>query len=329
MIARGAYNQPVRNVSGEAVPPFAVMQVAGFVEFAGRDWFTVVKPDGDGKIYLVNGPTEIPASGDSATGAACLLTRDIAAHALYDETPETTGDPVVVPAINEEWGPKAGSWRLHRGQTGFLIIGDVQGESASAPGLPVVASTKRVRVAAAPGETQVDDIIVGRTTDAVAESQETFAINRIQVESGVDPRTNPNDPFEAVTIQNTFAENYPVDKSIRAKRNKTTGLWHVIKQEAGGSAIVYGKLLADLSIFSASVQFQAKGRGDGGSINELLTGLNPTDIQGDAILDDDPPRYVFAGNVDGWCVAVKMTTPDRGEGWYFVGIQEPYRIPVV
>lgn len=108
-----AYDKPFYNNSGEAIPPFAVMQVDNWKDDANdRAYFRVKKPDGAGRQFIVNGPRQV-ASGGTGMG-----TRSPGAHASYNDA--------ATPAVDQEWGPVSGSWLLSSSGTGYVITGDLE-----------------------------------------------------------------------------------------------------------------------------------------------------------------------------------------------------------
>ena len=137
------YDRPFVNKSGENIPPYAVLQIAPAAggtsawvpNQAARDYFSVIKPNGDGSLYLVNGPSTIlpnkPGRGIRPHGHPALI------------------DPTITPVAGQSLGPVAGQWYLGEDASGFTVVGDIQGAGPSAPGVfPPVASTRRVRVSA-------------------------------------------------------------------------------------------------------------------------------------------------------------------------------------
>lgn len=126
------YEIPIFNAGSETIPAHAVVEVAGGMrEWEGRDYIKVQKPSEDGQRYFLNGPFPIKA------GKGGRATRDDGAYALC-------GDDV--PADNETWGAVKDKWQIGSEGSGILVIGDPKGTSASEPGMPATASTKRVRV---------------------------------------------------------------------------------------------------------------------------------------------------------------------------------------
>jgi hypothetical protein len=100
---------PVTNSSGEEIPAFACMQLAGFTLAADNSYaYDAVKPTRFGAQYqhVFNGPTPIPIG---KTGVA--VSGEMVA-ALYD-----TADGDVNPL--ESLGPRSGSWKLRRNTGGF------------------------------------------------------------------------------------------------------------------------------------------------------------------------------------------------------------------
>lgn len=149
----GFYGEKVYNDSGEAIPAFGVVQCSGFISFQGKEWFKVKKPDANGRIYFINGPFEIAASGDARTGNAANPFKSWGVEALFN--------PNLGPETNDALAPKAGQWYLDEAEApadgtasdrwAVIVIGDVVGDAPSQPGLPSSPSTKRVRVAAVGG----------------------------------------------------------------------------------------------------------------------------------------------------------------------------------
>lgn len=102
----------VYNNSGEIIPPYAVMQIEGAQAVATGKLVKVTKPDptDDNAGYLLNGASEIPI-GKTGVGIAPVD----AGYAYYDNAN--------TPAIGENWGPQASSWKLKKDELGFQIIG--------------------------------------------------------------------------------------------------------------------------------------------------------------------------------------------------------------
>ena len=107
----GTYELDVVNTSGSAIPPFSVMQLddSGESDHEGRLFIPVTQPDGEGKLYLINGPVELGIGG-----------RGKAANPVVPKWSKyTTGDS---PAINDEIGPVDGAWTLDEDGTGFIVL---------------------------------------------------------------------------------------------------------------------------------------------------------------------------------------------------------------
>src|SRR5574341_2013721 len=95
-----------KNNSGSLViPAFGLVRVVS-VDTDGV--LTVDRPSTDSEFCLVNGPTDIAASGYGA------CTNDFPVHALYE-----TGDGT--PTGGQEWGAGAASYKLRSGKAGFRI----------------------------------------------------------------------------------------------------------------------------------------------------------------------------------------------------------------
>lgn len=108
------YCLPVRNDSGEEVPPFAVMRATGVVERDGGLWVQkVTKPDTTfARLYLINGPAKIPVDG---YGMATDGRRYPCIVGISTDTANVAGG----------WGVSNASWTLRRNRPGnFTCIGE-------------------------------------------------------------------------------------------------------------------------------------------------------------------------------------------------------------
>lgn len=83
------------NTSGETIPAYAVMQISGWEDKDELGFLKVKKPDGEGKIYILNGTRPVASN---KTGRATSALNRMGAFALFDdaETPE----------VDEQWGPE-------------------------------------------------------------------------------------------------------------------------------------------------------------------------------------------------------------------------------
>lgn len=99
--------QPFLNDSGEAIPPWSLLEPTDF----NGIYHTVQKPTVDDSAWVfLNGSREIPIGGYGSG------TWDLPNLAKYEE-----GDGT--PAWGESWGSRAGFWGLSRGYEGFLMMG--------------------------------------------------------------------------------------------------------------------------------------------------------------------------------------------------------------
>lgn len=138
------YDRPFVNRSSETIPPYAVVQIAPssgsdawVPNQAARDYFSVIKPNDQGKLYLLNGPSHIPVNKPG---------RGVRAHGHHALVDPSIPLPIVA---GTTLGPMAGQWHLGAEGTGFVVVGDLQGSGASSPGVfPPVAATRRIRVTA-------------------------------------------------------------------------------------------------------------------------------------------------------------------------------------
>lgn len=106
------YNLPFVNDAGEAIPPFSIMQIgSGWTDTAERDYFNVVKPTADGRLWIINGPNEVADDYETGYGMATDAPGVLVAYGGG------------TPAAGEEWGPVDGSWEIEAGGTGYLILG--------------------------------------------------------------------------------------------------------------------------------------------------------------------------------------------------------------
>src|ERR1043165_7346379 len=98
------------NVSGQAVPPGAVVRVTGTDT---NGFITINQPNADSLANcLVSGPLGIVKDGIG------LCTAEGPVNATYDSAGGS-------PTLNDAWGTTASSWKLVKGKTGFQIIGNV------------------------------------------------------------------------------------------------------------------------------------------------------------------------------------------------------------
>lgn len=219
-MANPLYPRPFVNQSGETIPAFAIFEMGGWVDDSkGVSVFRAVKPTKDGKVYYVNGPVAV-ASGSNGWAAKAD------GHWILWEGNSS-------PQLNQEWGPRAGSWAIHAdGKGGFIINADPRGAAAPPPGFPTGSSTRRIR-AVEQAKAEVQNKIIGTAASTASESSPQFLINRIRVISGVDPRQDPNSQTETVTVQNIFRKAYVngVDE-VTAVQSKSDQLWYPEAAEA-------------------------------------------------------------------------------------------------
>lgn len=123
-IANPSLYQPrIAVVTGEAqIPPFGVVALVSESEGV----WTVGKTatNNNPHVYILGDKTLTNASGDKADATFWPWGR-----VAYEPADG-------VPAINEEWGPKAGSFYLHKDQQGFRITGGADGFTVAAVRIP-------------------------------------------------------------------------------------------------------------------------------------------------------------------------------------------------
>ena len=117
------------NVSGEAIPAEALLQITG-TDAGGR--FQVDKPSADSlPNLLVNGPTEI------ATGGYGSATFGTPMPVSYDDAH--------TPAVGEVWGSAANSWLLTKDKSGWAVVGDPDTERTTVPAARAAGSSRFAR----------------------------------------------------------------------------------------------------------------------------------------------------------------------------------------
>lgn len=306
------YDRPFVNTASETIPAFGVLEIGGWADDAGGlSVFQAIKPTKDGKLHLINGPTPVPV------GRKGWAARAHGVWALYEADQ--------APTINQEFGPKAGSWALHAdGKGGFIIVDDPRGTPASLPGLPVVASTLRIRVVEQ-AKAEVINRVQGTVASTVGENTPQFLINNIVVLSGVDPRQDPNSQTESIVVQNNLRKAYVngVDRVI-ATQSKSDQKWYVETSAGGGANRVHGRLYVDLLATDATATI----------VVERFTGAPPVDGSNRMLLNNvvdnlwvqptppGPTRYIWASNAG----AHISGTEFEGEWWIDV-VQSPTRKP--
>ncbi len=312
------YRRPFVNQSGETIPAFGVFEVGGWVDNSkGRSVFRAVKPTKDGKVYYVNGPLAVP---NGANGWAASADGH---WALYEGSSQ--------PQLNQEYGPKAGSWALHAdGKGGFVIIADPRGTAAPPPGFPTGFSSRRIRVKEQ-AKAEVVNRIQGTAASTATENSPQFLINKIVVLSGVDPRQDPSSEIEAITVQNNLRKAYTngVDRVI-ATQSKSDQKWYVETTPAGGGNVITGTLRTDLTTRMTEVTINVLGYSsenpadDTGGVkcfnpqDLIRPGLQPTEL-----------RYLFCGNAGAKVTAAQVTPQATGEpAWFLLTVQPPIKPPI-
>ncbi len=103
---------PVINTETDDCPPFAVVEILSVDASTG--FANIGKPSAsDTENVFFNGPTAIPANSKGQ------VTQTMPAIAAYQADNSDGADP----AHDEQWGTASGSWYLHKGKTGFRVIG--------------------------------------------------------------------------------------------------------------------------------------------------------------------------------------------------------------
>lgn len=104
-----------KNTSGMAVPARGIIQITDALTIGRARVLKAVRPineSADKLLYYINGPTQI---ANNKTGQA---TRGLTATwALFDQADGT-------PEFGEEWGARNGTFKLRKGEKGFIIVGE-------------------------------------------------------------------------------------------------------------------------------------------------------------------------------------------------------------
>jgi hypothetical protein len=101
-----------KNVSGETIPAYGVVKLRAFVDADG--YFEGVKPDGDGTLHFVNGPS--PVAVDAMGGS---LMWDVSRLGLTDA------------AFGDTVGPTDGSWEMTTEGSGWTVFSTPENGSAA------------------------------------------------------------------------------------------------------------------------------------------------------------------------------------------------------
>lgn len=279
------YDRPFVNVSGETIPAFAIVEIGGWVDDQGGvSVFKAVKPTKDGKMYLANGPLAVPA-GRKGWAAS----RPHGLWVLYGGT--------ATPALNQEYGPKAGEWSLWAdGKGGFIIVDDPRGTAAPLPGFPAGSSTKRIRVIEQ-AKAEVANKIVGTVASTVSETTPQFLINKIIVISGVDPREDPNSQIETVVVENLYRKAYVngTDR-VAATQSKSDLKWYPdapATDQLPGVQIYLARVVAPSSGISAAILGQQVSGAPVGSSLRMFKGY----VHRYTVLDIADPGFGNAGDL--------------------------------
>lgn len=114
----------------DVLPPYAVVRLVSSAtdESVGETVWTVAATDEDSDphVYVLGNKTLTNASGDRGDAMFWPLGR-----IAYDPADGT-------PAINEVWGPKAGTFLLRKGYLGFRCAGEADGNTAVFARVPEV-----------------------------------------------------------------------------------------------------------------------------------------------------------------------------------------------
>ncbi len=178
------YDLPFYNDSGETIPAYAVMQVDEWKDDANdRDYFRVIKPDGTGATFILNGPLEVADNSDG------MGTRHDGMPARY-----ASGTPTV----DQTWGPTSSSWDLASSGTGFNIIG----------GLETIGGVTIVRVSLAGGGGS--SLRWGEATSTISATTAWGSFGSGTVQPKDDAGSNDG---SAITVENRFWDSFD-NKSI-------------------------------------------------------------------------------------------------------------------
>jgi len=110
---------PFRNDSGEEIPPYACLRIAGMKVLSGNRLVLLAeKPDtyGSQHTHYINSHLAVPVGN---FGGCAVPTSPVSIAASSTASPTDGNDPT----INESWGPVDGSWELERYVGGFVAVG--------------------------------------------------------------------------------------------------------------------------------------------------------------------------------------------------------------
>lgn len=282
------YNaDPAGTIPGGAV---VALRAPGVVVVGGRERIAVGRYNGTGDRFFVNSPLPIPYQ---KTGVGAVLERSPGVEVLYDPSTE--------PETNEEWGPIKDQWWIGKAGAGFAIVGMATGDPPDSPGSGVRPGTRRVRVAALPGSTAPDNVIIGRVQYPVGSQNLTFFLIEIAVIDGVDPRQNPSNPLEPVQIQNFPAKDRSSTDQVKAKQSSVSGLWFPDATATAPSALLDAKLKTDLTVDMQTVAVLLTRVPEGSelTVGQQLTAINPIDL---LRTTQQKTVYEHVGNANGNCM---------------------------
>lgn len=149
----------VKNVSGEAIPPYAIMLATGVERLTNERVALKVDlyvSDNEAEILLVNGGTEIGITGSKRYGHGEIVHYE-PFWVAYDSSSGT-------PAFGETWGVEDDTWILAKDVGGFTILGLPDAEAERVLCVRDLTIQVRDAIVGNPAMTSADNAKTGATT---------------------------------------------------------------------------------------------------------------------------------------------------------------------
>lgn len=163
----------VLNGGDETIPQYAVMQVENLAEQSGfegaREAYRVVKPDGDGTLFLINAGGEIEA-------------RHFGGGIFADEPCKVLIDEEADPEFLDTFGPVEDEWHLSSEGSGFAFLGLPDEEEGTAifregtpDGVLFRNDSSETMPAYGVGRITGDEDVSGRSVTKITKPDTTFS----------------------------------------------------------------------------------------------------------------------------------------------------------
>lgn len=105
-------------------------------------------------------------------------------------------------------------------------------------------------------------LVRGQVVGTVSGGDPTFQIDNLAtLASGIDPRTDPTDAAETVTVDNTFSENYTDNQWLNCAYNSSSRTWQPLSSSSTTEInVLYGKSTSEIT---AATGWDSDGWGSG------------------------------------------------------------------